>query len=75
MRDDAIYAVQLGLDRAAALKALTLNAAKILGVEDRVGTIQTGKDADLLVFSGDPFDPGSRLETVIINGHVLDPEN
>jgi imidazolonepropionase-like amidohydrolase len=75
LRDEAIYAVRLGLDKETALKALCLNAAKILGVEDRVGTIERGKDADLLVFNGDPFDPGSRLEKVIISGQVLDPDN
>lgn len=73
LRDEAIYAVELGLARKEALKALTLNAAKILGVEDRLGTIEEGKDADILLFKGDPFEPSSRLECVIINGKILNP--
>lgn len=73
LRDEAMYAVQLGLAKDTALKALTFNAAKILGVEDRLGTIDRGKDADILIFSGDPFEPRSRLKRVIINGNLLDP--
>lgn len=73
LRDEAIYAVGLGLDRGSALRALTSHAARILGVEDRVGTIEKGKDADVLVWSADPFDPTSRLEKVLVYGIVLDP--
>jgi len=73
LRDEAIFAVQLGLDKETALKALTSHAARILGVEDRLGTIEKGKDADLLIFNGDPLDPSSRLEKVIIGGKMLDP--
>jgi len=73
LRDEAIYAVKLGLDEESALKALTFHAAKILGVEDRIGTVEKGKDADLLIFSGDPFSPSSRLEKVLINNKILDP--
>lgn len=73
LRDEVIYAVRLGLAKDAALRALTLDAAKILGVEDRLGTIEAGKDADLLIFNGDPFEPSSRLERVIINGKVFNP--
>ena len=73
LRDEAIYAVKLGLDKESALKALTFHAAKILGVEDRIGTVEKGKDADLLIFSGDPFSPSSRLEKVLINNKILDP--
>jgi imidazolonepropionase-like amidohydrolase len=73
LRDEAIYAVGLGLDEGSALKALTSQAARILGIEDRVGTIEKGKDADVLVWSGVPFDPTSRLEKVLVNGIVMDP--
>ena len=73
LRDEAIAAVGLGLDRNQALKALTLNAARILGIENRLGTIEMGKDADLLIFNGDPFEPSSRLTQVIINGRIQDP--
>jgi len=73
LREEAIFAVQLGLNKETALKALTSHAARILGVEDRVGTIEKGKDGDLLIFNGDPLDPSSRLEKVIIGGKMLDP--
>lgn len=73
LRDEAIYTIELGLSKEGALKALTLDAAKILGVEDRVGSITRGKDADILIFDGDPFEPSSCLEGVMIDGKILDP--
>jgi imidazolonepropionase-like amidohydrolase len=73
LRDEAIYAVELGLSKEGALKALTLDAARILGVEDRVGSLTRGKDADILIFDGDPFEPSSCLEGVMIDGKILDP--
>jgi imidazolonepropionase-like amidohydrolase len=60
--------VKFGLSREAALRAVTLVPAEIAGVEKRVGSIEPGKDADLLLFSGDPLSPQSRLREVIING-------
>jgi imidazolonepropionase-like amidohydrolase len=47
-----------------------LSAAEIAGVGDRVGSIQAGKDADLIILSGDPLDITSKIETVIVNGQV-----
>jgi imidazolonepropionase-like amidohydrolase len=73
LRDEAIHAVELGLTKQKALKALTLDAAQILGVEDRLGLVARSKDADLLAFDGDPFDPSSRLVKVLIGGKVYDP--
>ena len=73
LRDEAICAVELGLTKDKALKALTLDAARILGVENRLGSVAKGKDADLLVFDGDPFEPSSSLLNVIIDGKVFDP--
>lgn len=72
-REEAIYAVRLGLSREKALQALTLDAARILGVADRMGSVATGKDADLLVFEGDPFEPSSTLSGVFIDGRYYDP--
>jgi imidazolonepropionase-like amidohydrolase len=54
-----------------ALKMITLNPAKQLGVEKRVGSIEVGKDADLAVFNGHPFAPASRVEKTIVDGVVL----
>jgi imidazolonepropionase-like amidohydrolase len=73
LRDEAIYAVGLGLTKDKALKALTLDAARILGVENRLGSVAKGKDADLLVFDGDPFEPSSSLLSVVIDGNIFDP--
>jgi imidazolonepropionase-like amidohydrolase len=65
--------VELGLAKDRALRALTLDAARILGVSGRMGSIAKGKDADFLVFDGDPFEPSSRLLNVIMDGKLLDP--
>jgi imidazolonepropionase-like amidohydrolase len=72
-REEAIYAVRLGLSREKALQALTLDAARILGVADRMGSVAAGKDADLLAFDGDPFEPSSTLSGVFIDGKHYDP--
>jgi len=64
----AIMAVKHGLDESVAMKALTLNAAKHLGIEDRVGSIEEGKDADVVLWSGDPFDLRNSVECTMING-------
>jgi imidazolonepropionase-like amidohydrolase len=53
-----------------ALKAITINPAKIIGVDDRVGSLETGKDADLVVFSGHPFDYQAVAELVLVDGDV-----
>ena len=66
----AALAVRGGLSREEALKAITINAAKILGVEDRVGSIEIGKDADFSLFSGDPLDIAVTPEMVFINGKI-----
>ncbi len=55
----------------AALHMVTLNAARELGVEDRLGTIEPGKDADLAIFNGHPLSPFSRCEVTIIDGEVI----
>lgn len=67
----AALSVKAGMDRTDALKAITINPAEILGVAERVGSIEVGKDADLVIFSGDPLDVQSRVEMVLINGEVV----
>jgi imidazolonepropionase-like amidohydrolase len=64
----AALAVKGGLDRAMALRAVTLTAAEILGVAGRVGSLEPGKDADIVVFSGDPFHYRTRVVRVFIDG-------
>lgn len=68
---EAMFAVRYGLDRDRALTAVTLDAARILGIEDRVGSLTPGRDADLVVWSGDPFSPTSRAESVYIDGRRI----
>ena len=67
----AALAVRGGLSRAEALRAITVNAAEILGVSDRLGTIEVGKDADLVLFSGDPLDITVTPEVVTVNGRLV----
>ncbi len=61
-------AVRAGMSREGALKAMTLNNAKILGLEDRVGSLKPGKDADFLVMSGDPFSVYTHVEETWVEG-------
>ena len=64
----AAQAAKYGLDEDAALRAVTLTPAEILGISDRVGSIDVGKDADLVLLSGDPLDIFSHVEAVLIDG-------
>ncbi len=67
----AILSVKDGLDPDTALQALTINPARILGLEDRVGSLEVGKDGDLVIWSGDPLEIMSRAEQVIIEGRPV----
>ncbi|HUJ05470.1 MAG TPA: amidohydrolase [Streptosporangiaceae bacterium] len=64
----ASLAVKEGLDRVSALRALTINPARIIGVADRLGSIEVGKDADLAIWSGDPLDVVSRVQRAFVDG-------
>jgi imidazolonepropionase-like amidohydrolase len=64
----ASLAVKHGLDRDTALRALTINPARIIGVGDRIGSLEVGKDADFAVWSGDPLDVLTRVERAYIDG-------
>ena len=61
-------AVREGLDRDAGLRAVTLNPARVLGVDDRVGSLTVGKDADVVLWSGDPLDLQSRVLRTWVDG-------
>jgi imidazolonepropionase-like amidohydrolase len=67
----AMFAVRHGMPRDEALKGVTLTAARVLGVADRVGSLDKGKDADILILSGDPLDPTSRIQRVILKGQTV----
>lgn len=64
----AILAVREDLDRETALRSITINPAEILGLDDRVGSLQPGRDGDVVLWSGDPLDVMSRVQRVFING-------
>ena len=65
-------AVAQGLAADDAVRALTLSAAEIFGVDDRLGSIETGKIANLIVADGDLFDPGAAVELVFVDGELFE---
>jgi hypothetical protein len=67
---DAAFAVRGGMDEHKALRTITLDAARIAGVDARVGSIEVGKDADLLILDGDPLHYRTFVETAVVNGKV-----
>lgn len=67
----AALAVRAGLPEEAALKAITLNPAEILGIGDRIGSLEEGKDADIVVFDKHPFDIQAKSQLVLINGEIV----
>ncbi|MGH3264824.1 MAG: amidohydrolase, partial [Trebonia sp.] len=67
----AALAVREGLDRDTALRAVTINPARIMRVAERIGSIVPGKDADVAIWSGDPFDVMSRVEAAYIGGREV----
>jgi len=64
----AMNVMKHGLTEQQALQTITLNAAKHIGVDNRVGSIEEGKDADLVLWSGNPFDVRNHVEQVFIDG-------
>ncbi len=64
----AASALRYGAKEEDLLKMLTINPAKILGISDRTGSVEKGKDADLVVWGGHPFDARSKVESVYIEG-------
>ncbi len=65
---EGVVAKAHGLPKETALAAVTRNAAAILGVDDRVGTLEAGKDADLVLWKGEPLSTWSQTERVIVDG-------
>jgi imidazolonepropionase-like amidohydrolase len=64
----ATLSVKHGLDRDTALRALTINPARVAGIDARLGSIEAGKDGDLVIWSGDPLDVFSRVQRALIDG-------
>lgn len=71
---EAALAAANGLTFDEALAGITIDAARLLGIADRVGSLEPGKDADLALFDGDPFEYTSHVVKVIINGRVVSEE-
>ncbi|KAB8189405.1 amidohydrolase family protein [Nonomuraea phyllanthi] len=67
----ATLAVKEGMDPAEALRSITLNPARIMGVDDRVGALKPGLDADVVIWSGDPLDVMSRALRVFVDGREV----
>lgn len=67
----AAVAVKEGMDETEALRAITINAAEIAGIDDRVGSLEVGKDADIIIIDGHPLELRSRVLYTIINGQVV----
>jgi imidazolonepropionase-like amidohydrolase len=67
----ATLAVKEGLDPQTALRAVTINPARIIGCADRIGSLAAGKDADVVIWSGDPLDVMSRAERAYVNGREV----
>ncbi len=66
-----MHAIKEGMSRDDALKCVTINPAEILGVGDRVGSFEEGKDADIVIWTGDPFEFYSKVDQVFINGNNI----
>ncbi len=67
---EAAIAMAKGLPYEEALKTITLNPAKLLGLEKRIGSLEKGKDADMVLYNGDPFEYLTKVCMVIIDGKV-----
>lgn len=73
---EVALAVREGLDEMTALKSVTINPAKIIGIDNRVGSLKAGKDADIVVFSGHPLEFKTKAELVFVDGEkVFEKQN
>ncbi len=68
----AAFAVREGMDKADALKAITANSARIAGIDDRVGSLEPGKDGDFIVTDGSIFDLENNVDRVFVEGEEVD---
>ncbi len=68
---EAALAAANKLGRGPAMEALTMGAARILGLENRVGSLEKGKDADVVLWDGDPLEYTTHACTVVVGGEVV----
>ena len=71
---EAAVAAGNGLSFQDALESITIDAAKIIGVGDRLGSLEVGKDGDVAMFDGDPFEYTTHTTGVVIDGRVASRE-
>ena len=67
----AALAVKAGMDEMEALKAITINAAKISMIDDKVGSIKVGKHADIVIFDRHPLDIMAKTQHIFVNGKMV----
>ena len=72
---EAGAAIAFGLPPEEALKAVTLNPARFLGLDDRLGSLDVGKDATLLITDGNPLEYATNIESIFIEGREVDPRD
>ena len=71
LRHEAAMAVAAGMDKNRALRAVTIDAAKLLGIEKEYGSIEAGKVADLVLYDGDPFEHATHVTRTVMRGKVV----
>lgn len=71
LRHEAAMAVAAGMDKNRALRAVTIDAAKLLGIEKEYGSIEVGKVADLVLYDGDPFEHATHVTHTVMRGKVV----
>jgi imidazolonepropionase-like amidohydrolase len=71
LRHEAGVAMANGLGFDRALRAITLDAARLLGIEDRFGSLEAGKTADLVLYDGDPFEHATHVTNTVIGGRIV----
>ena len=67
----AMYAISQGMSSGGAVRALTSDAAGMLGIDDRVGVLAPGRDGDILLLDGPPLAPGTSVQRVWVNGEEI----
>ena len=69
------FAAAYGLGKDEALRSITINPARIFGVDDEIGSLEVGKRATLFISDGDPFEPRTTIEQVFIDGYMIPMTN
>jgi len=73
--EQARFAVRYGLPPEAALEAITRTPARLLGLDNRLGTLEPGRDADLLALNGDPLELTTAVQWVLVDGKIYEKDN